>query len=64
MHNALDNAGYYTALEKHLQSKCDDFASHVADMLEEEYEYLSSDEYIAETCDANEYRFDEDGAPA
>ena len=29
--------------------------------LEKEYEYQTSDEYIAETCEVNEYVFDEDG---
>lgn len=30
-------------------------------MLDHEYEYLTSEEAIAETCEANEYEFDENG---
>lgn len=35
----------------------------LSDQLRQECEYHWSDEYIAETCDANEYRFTEEGVP-
>lgn len=59
--DAAEELGYFTRLEAYLESKVKAFKKHAEKMLEDEYEYLSSDEYIAETCEANEYRFDEDG---
>lgn len=58
---ALDDGGYFTALEHFLQDKIDAFKDHVETALEEEYEYLTSEEYVAELCEANDYAFDEDG---
>jgi hypothetical protein len=37
------------------------YAREIYEALKEEYEHLTSDEYIAENCEANDYRFDEDG---
>ena len=59
--DAAESLGYFTRLEAYLVEKVEAFKEHAEKMLEEEYEYLSSDEYIAETCEANDYRFDEDG---
>lgn len=41
-----------------------DFADWIYKRLEEEYEYQTSDEVIAETCEANGYEFYEDGSIA
>ena len=38
-----------------------DYADDIYKRLRDEYEYLCSEEYIAELCDANEYLFDENG---
>ena len=38
-----------------------DYARHIYKRLEEEYDYLTSEEAVAEACDANDYHFDEDG---
>lgn len=38
-----------------------DYARGIYEQLEAEYEYLTSDECIAEQCEANEYEFDETG---
>ncbi len=37
------------------------FADDIYRMLRDEYEYLCSEEVIAELCDANEYLFNEKG---
>ena len=37
------------------------FADDIYKKLEQEYDYLTGDEGVAETCDANEYLFDEHG---
>ena len=41
-----------------------DFADWIYKRLEEEYEYQTSDEAVAETCEANGYEFYEDGSIA
>ena len=41
-----------------------DFADWIYKRLEEEYEYQTSDEVVAETCEANGYEFYEDGSIA
>lgn len=38
-----------------------DYADDIYKKLRNEYEYMCSEEYIAELCDANEYLFDENG---
>lgn len=38
-----------------------DFAQWMYNSLQAEYEYRNSDEYIKETCDANDYEFDNKG---
>ncbi len=38
-----------------------DFAQWMYKYLQTEYEYRNSDEYIKETCDANDYEFDNNG---
>ena len=38
-----------------------DFARWMYKSLQTEYEYRNSDEYIKETCDANDYEFDNNG---
>jgi hypothetical protein len=38
-----------------------DYADEIYKRLRDEYEHICSEEVIAETCDANEYLFDEDG---
>lgn len=41
-----------------------DFADWIYKRLEEEYEYQTSDEVVAETCESNGYEFYEDGSIA
>lgn len=38
-----------------------DFADWIYNQLENEYEYRTSEDAVAETCEANEYEFDEKG---
>jgi hypothetical protein len=38
-----------------------DYADEIYKRLRDEYEHLCGEEVIAQTCDANEYLFDEDG---
>jgi hypothetical protein len=38
-----------------------DYARHIYKRLEEEYEYLTSEEAVAEACNANDYQFNEEG---
>lgn len=59
--DGLEETLFFERVETFLQSKIDAFKAHAEKMLKDEYEYLSSDEYIAETCKANEHVFDEDG---
>ncbi len=58
---ALDSNGFITQVEKDLQACVTSFCDHVGKMLEEEENYMQSEEYVAEMCAANEYVFDEDG---
>lgn len=46
---------------KYIEDSARKFADEIYNNLEEEYEYITSDEYIMELCHANEYMFDEDG---
>lgn len=45
---------------QHIEQKRLDICDEILDMLEKEYEYLTSDEEIAETLRANEYTFNEE----
>lgn len=51
----------FVKLEAAMLESARDFAREIYDQLEQEYEYETSDEYIAELCEANEYEFNEDG---
>lgn len=53
-----------TALETMVEATAKDLARWFAKQLEREDEYRSSDEAIQESCEANEYEFDEDGCIA
>ncbi len=44
-----------------VESAMRDFAQWMYKCLQTEYEYRNSDEYIKETCDANNYEFDSNG---
>ena len=48
-------------LEAAMLESARDFAREIYRNLEKEYEHQTSDEYIAELCEANEYEFNEDG---
>lgn len=48
-------------LEKDILESAKDYARKIYRMLEGEYEYLTSDEYISEMCDANDWFFNEEG---
>lgn len=52
------------AREDTFKSLCEDFASWLYRVLETEYEYQNSDEYVAETIIANDYEFTADGERA
>lgn len=47
--------------DKDVEEAMRDFAHWMFKQLRDEYEYRNSDEYISETCEANEYEFDEKG---
>lgn len=44
-----------------LKDAFEDLARHAQKLLEAEYEYHQSEEYVSEMMEANEYEFDEDG---
>jgi len=48
-------------LNEELLEAARDYAREIYKALEAEYEHQTSDEYLADMCEANEYRFDEDG---
>lgn len=50
-----------TSREEEHQDLYDDLCHYFYKQLEREYEYQTSDESIAETLEANEYEFDEEG---
>lgn len=47
--------------DKDVEEAMRDFAHWMFKQLRNEYEYRNSDEYISETCEANEYEFDNNG---
>jgi len=47
--------------DKDVEEAMRDFAHWMFKQLQNEYEYHNSDEYIRETCEANEYEFDNNG---
>lgn len=47
--------------DKDVEEAMRDFAHWMFKQLQNEYEYHNSDEYIKETCDANDYEFDNKG---
>ena len=50
--------------EEEVRGLMNDFNDWMFKRLEEEYEYLTSDEVVEESIIANEYEFDEEGSPA
>jgi hypothetical protein len=50
-----------TDMEKDMLESARDYAAKIYTNLEEEYDYLSSEEAFAETAEANEWSFDETG---
>jgi hypothetical protein len=48
-------------IEQAITESAKDFARSIYSKLRNEYEYLCSEEHIAELCDANEYLFNEKG---
>lgn len=48
-------------VEAELKELCDDLASYFYNSLQEQNEYLNSDECVDESIECNEYTFDEDG---
>lgn len=44
-----------------VQEEVKDFCQEIYERLEQEYDWLTEDEQIAEACEANEWVFDEDG---
>lgn len=45
---------------RHIETKRLELCDEILDMLEKDYEYLTSDEAVAETLEANEYLFNEE----
>ena len=54
-------AGFIDSVCVEILQAARDYADEIYKRLRDEYEHLCSEEVIAETCDANEYLFDEDG---
>jgi len=52
---------YLDALFDDVLESARDYANDIYDQLQKEYEWLCSEEVIAELCDVNEYLFDEHG---
>jgi hypothetical protein len=57
----IDADGLVIDLDQWMAEKARDFAKDIYKRLEEEYEHITSEEYVKEHCEANEYEFDEDG---
>ena len=58
----VDHDGYYDTLPyDDIVEELRDFMRWIYSRLEKEYEYLTSEESIKETIEANEYEFDENG---
>lgn len=49
------------AVESEVQDYINDFESFVLKTLDDEYEYLTSEENFMESCEANEYDFNDEG---
>lgn len=54
---AVDFYALHTEIQEDINATCSDLFKR----LEEEYEYMTSDEYLAELCDGNDYLFNEEG---
>jgi hypothetical protein len=54
-------AGYFDSLLVDVLQSARDYADKIYVHLRDEYEWLCSEEYITELCDANEYLFDASG---
>lgn len=64
--NTSDEANPYKVtniykLEEDIEESAKDYARHIYKQLQEEYEYLTSDEAIAEFYEANDFLFNEEG---
>jgi hypothetical protein len=57
----LDLITYMHHLVTDVTETARDYANEIYYRLKEEYEWMLSDEYITEMCEANEYEFDEKG---
>ena len=53
--------GYFDVIREEILSSARDYADKIYVHLRDEYEWLCSEEYITELCDANEYLFDASG---
>jgi len=53
--------GYFQDIADEALESARSYADEIYKRLEKEWEWLCSEEVIAETCDANEYLFDEQG---
>jgi len=54
-------AGFLDSILVDVLESARDYANDIYDQLQKEYEWLCSEEVIAELCDVNEYLFDEHG---
>jgi len=52
---------YFPQLTEEILESAKDYARDIYKRLEKEYDYMLSDEYIAELCEGNDYGFDEEG---
>ena len=51
----------FIMLEDAVLQSAKDYADDIYQALEKEYDYISSDEYLMELCESNDYRFNDDG---
>lgn len=59
--DAIGGDALLDRLEETVLQTAKDYADEIYAALEKEYDYVTSDEYISRMCEANDYRFDEDG---
>lgn len=50
-------------LEEDIEESARDYARHIYQRLQEEYDYLTSEQQVAEYFEINEFTFDEEGKP-
>ena len=59
--DAIGGEAVFDEIEEMVLEKANDFAATILEMLDEEYDYLSSEEAFVEHCDANDVTFETEG---